>query len=343
MNQDKELFFKILQKSEYVAVIGHLNPDGDSVGSATAMGRHLASIGKKFSIIFPSEPSEMLTSLYFGDSIHSFSEDSGECAKASEAIAAADLILCIDLNTIDRTDAAAPLIRASAAKKVLIDHHPSPESDAFDIVFSDTGMSSACEYLFWILMDAPTISGDILKMDFDCAKSLCAGMLTDTNNFSNSLSPSTFRMASMLLECGIDVEETGRYFFGNYSEDRLRLLGHLLDDMYIDRELKCACIVLSRKTQMKFHFRTGDSEGFVNYGLKLAGIEVSAFFTEEKDRIRVSLRSRGNVSVNRLSRRFFNGGGHEKASGGRLNIPVTEVKKYFINSLTQFLKEENPL
>ncbi len=340
------LLDNILRSSSRIAVIGHNNPDGDSVGSATAMYNYLIGRGINCQALLPSTIPGNLGFLDPEQKIlyHSVKEGAqGFRAAPEEAVRAiydADLIICLDLNSPNRTEGLESALKMARCKKVLIDHHPAPEKDFFDLVFSDTGISSACELLFWILMKMPDIDGDISKMDYSIATSLATGMITDTNNFCNSAVPSTFKMASLLLERGIDLESIYARVFGNYSEMRMRLMGEMLSGMLIDRESHSACMVLTREIQRKFGFRPGDSEGFVNLGLKIADVEVSALFTEEKDRIRVSLRSKGVISVNRLSGLFFNGGGHEKASGGRLGIPAGQVPEYWLSSIREFIRQE---
>ena len=118
----------------------------------------------------------------------------------------------------------------------------------------------------------------------------------------------------------------------------MRLMGEMLrNQMVVLEDLNAAYMVLSKKIQEEYNYLQGDSEGFVNLPLLIEGVEVSALFTESDEFIRVSLRSQGGVSVNALSNRFFNGGGHERASGGRLFIPVDEVPAYFEKSLREFL------
>ena len=345
-NSEIILLDNIIRVSSRIAVIGHNNPDGDSVGSATAMCSYLKGRGKNCRAILPSTIPGSLCFLDPESEIlyHSVKDGAiGFSATPEEAVQAindADLIICLDLNSPNRTEGLESPLRQAGCKKVLIDHHPAPEEDFFDLVFSDTGTSSACELLFRILMGMPDIDGDISKMNRSVATSLATGMITDTNNFSNSVVPSTFRMASLLLERGIDLEDIYMRVFGSYSEMRMKLMGKMLSEMLIDRDSHSACMVLTRKIQKQFGFRPGDSEGFVNLGLRMADVEVSALFTEEKDRIRVSLRSKGIVSVNRLSRLFFNGGGHEKASGGRLGIPVSQVREYWLSSIKEFIRNE---
>jgi phosphoesterase RecJ-like protein len=168
----------------------------------------------------------------------------------------------------------------------------------------------------------------------DVARSLYVGMMTDTNNFSNSVNSGTFVMASKLMEAGIDKDMLQHLVFGGFSESRMRLLGHmLLNKMVIISKFGAGYITLSLQEQNQYNFSEGDSEGFVNLPLNIKGVNISALFTEKEDHIRVSLRSTNDFSVNRLSRMYFNGGGHERAAGGKLYIPFSEVSEYFEKAL----------
>ena len=110
--------------------------------------------------------------------------------------------------------------------------------------------------------------------------------------------------------------------------------------MKIIPEYNASIMILTKATKEKYNFSDGDSEGFVNLALNIKGIKVSGFFTEGDEFVRVSLRSKDDFSVNRLSRGYFNGGGHERAAGGRLFIPIDEVEEYFIKSLGEFIEKE---
>ena len=226
----------------------------------------------------------------------------------------------------------------ASAAKALIDHHPQPDT-IFNIVYSYPQMSSTCELAYWVVKDLVEILGG--NMPMHSAIALYTGMMTDTNNFNNSVLPSTFRMAGELMEAGVDKEWVQKMVFGGYSADRMRLMGYMLhENMKLIPEYNAAVMVLTKAIKEKYNFSDGDSEGFVNLALNIRSVRVSALFTEDNGFLRVSLRSMDDFSVNRLSRAYFNGGGHERAAGGRLYIPVGEVEDYYIKSLGEFIESE---
>ena len=105
--------------------------------------------------------------------------------------------------------------------------------------------------------------------------------------------------------------------------------------------LHATCMTLSNREKAAYRFKPGDSEGFVNLPLAVKSVRISGLFTENRDGkyVRVSLRSKGNTDVNMLARKYFNGGGHKNAAGGRLYIPLEEVPQYFENSVREYLSE----
>lgn len=329
-------FERILENKMKIAILSHFNPDGDAIGSSMGMYGFLRTRGIRARVVMPSSKPEFLDFLDPERQIVSCTEDHTE---AKRIITDSDLIICLDFNRPDRTEWLAGTLSASGACKVMIDHHPSPETDGFSIVISDPSSSSTCELLYRTLTAFSTVDGHAERLGLESLTAIATGILTDTNNFNNSITPYTFSAASELLKAGVDFDFINNMVFRHYSESRMRLMGHLLkDSMEIYPEMKASCMLLTLEEKEKYAIKDGDTEGFVNLPLMISDIEISALFSETKDFIRVSLRSKGNVSVNSLSRMFFNGGGHERAAGGRLHIPAGQVREYFRNALEQFLQ-----
>lgn len=325
-----------IKKANKIVIVTHTNPDGDAIGSVTALGNYLSSIGKDNRIIIPNRYPEYLSFLDPDKVIH-INEENPQ--KATDIICKADLIFALDFNQLRRTEGLEVPVKSAGAIKILIDHHPDPESDAFDFVVSSTEVSSTCELLYWIIKKMNHLSK--VLMPVAAAKSLYVGMMTDTNNFSNSVKGSTFKMAGEILDLGVDKEIIQLKVFGGFSQDRMRLLGHaLLNKMTILKELGAGYIILTKTELEHFGFSEGDTEGFVNMPLNINGITISALFSEKEDQIRVSLRSSDDFSVNKFARKFFNGAGHERAAGGKLFIPVGDVPQYFEKSLRAMLNKQ---
>lgn len=341
MSIDTEPFEALLSEARDIVLIGHFNPDGDAVGSVTAAWHYLRSRGKHPHILLPSPYPESMSFLEPDEEKILICEQ--DLARARRLVAQADLLICLDLNRLARTEYLEEDILAAPARKVLIDHHIAAELDRFDLSFSTIGVSSTCELLYQILLSMPDIAGDPARIPLPCAESLYVGMMTDTNNFSNSVYPGTFDMAARLIARGVDKDLMQEKVLSCYSVARTRLMGHMVKDkMVILPRHKAAYMLLSNEEKEQYQFIPGDSEGFVNLPLAIAEVEISALFTENAagEYVRVSLRSKSRINVNRLAVRFFNGGGHRNASGGRLYMPLEDVPAYFEKALDAYTDEE---
>ncbi len=325
-------FARMVGDAENILIVGHVNPDGDCIGCITGMRGYLKE-GRNVRIAVPTKYPQFLTFLDPGNEILIYRMD---VETVTRAVKAADLIICMDFNRLYRAEELGELVRESGAKKILIDHHPGPE-DFAELTISSTEVSSASELTYWLLKES-----GLGKIPLSVLNSLYTGMMTDSNNFSNSVFPSTFRMAGEMIAAGVDKERIQFNVLNSYSENRMRMMGHaLLNEMTVYPEYKCAFIALSREILEKYDFHDGDTEGFVNLPLLIKGIEISGFFREGDDYIRVSLRSRTDkFSVNDFSRKYFNGGGHERAAGGRLYMPIGEVKEHFEKAMMEYCKDK---
>ena len=313
---------ELIGNSSRPVIVTHLKPDGDAMGSSIAMYHFLAMSGKKEARIVINDRYPKYLEFLFGEdtrkAIAIHSENAGEAAMA---IQESDLIICLDFNAFHRTENLCIYLQDSKAAKVLIDHHLNPDSESFDLVFSMTEVSSASELLYHVLMAMPLTGGDPATLPSEATVALMTGMTTDTNNFGNSVYPSTLKMASELLRAGVDRDAILNSIYNQHSENRLRLMGHMMKDLLKITDDGVAYIVLDKKTQDAYHIEEGDTEGFVNMPLSIANVKMSLLLKEDGDRIRVSIRSKRGTSANRCARLFFNGGGHENAAGGRLLIP----------------------
>ena len=337
MRYDVSAFDRMISRAERIAVFSHLNPDGDAVGSLCACCTYLAARGKDFTPILPNAVPDFLKFLSAGGRQIVICEE--DPRRAKDLAAAADLLICLDVSSPSRTEYLAEAIISSGAAKILIDHHIDPQSGIFDLVYSEPEISSTCELLFWLLMEMPDVAGDVNRLTMPCAEALYTGMMTDTNNFSNSVVPSTFEMAARLIARGVDKIGLQYKVLNSYNMSRLRLLGRLVNDcMHVFPQHGATCMLLSEEDKSRLNFRPGDTEGFVNIPLQVADVRISGIFTEDKEGgyVRVSLRSKRGTDVNTLARRFFNGGGHENAAGGRIYMPLKEVPAYFLSALDQY-------
>ena len=333
----------ILEGVSRVAVVCHSHPDGDAVGSAGALASYLAArCGKDALAILPDDASDAL-SFISGPLVLNASR---KPAEAAAFIGSCDLLVCVDMNAFDRAGALEPLLASCGARKLLIDHHLNPDRGNFDLVFSEIGISSASELVFWILSMMPGEDGG-KSLPADVAMSLMTGMTTDTNNFANSVFPSTLRMASILLEAGVDRDAIISNLYNGYRENRVRAMGFFLSELLHITPDGVACMVLTDEVRKRFDLREGETEGFVNIPLSIDRVRMSLLLKEDDGFFRVSIRSKKGVSANRLAKQCFNGGGHELAAGGKLFFPGDiasrdEAEVYVENVTARFLRETAP-
>jgi len=334
-----------LERARKTVITTHFKPDGDAMGSSIAMYCFIRQYFKTDVRIilndrFPSSIAFMVNAETDKDIVVYEEDPDG----ASLALNDADLVICLDFNAFHRTDRLESLLRASGAFKILIDHHLNPDTEAFDLVFSVQEISSASELLYHILKATPQCMESGLPSG--SADALMTGMTTDTNNFANSTYPSTLQMASELISMGVDRDRIISEIYNRYGENRLRLMGHILKDLMTITEDGVAYVVLDKETLEKYSIDEGDTEGFVNIPLSIDKVRMSLLLKEDKDRVRVSIRSKKGISANRCSRLHFNGGGHENAAGGRLYIPedisdISHAAGYIERHTHIFINEEN--
>jgi len=318
-----------------ITILTHKNPDGDAMGSGLALYNYLQEKGKNSTFIVPNDLANYLNWMPGVENTIVYETDKD---KAETIIAATELLFFVDFNHSSRLSAANDKIAGLQIPKIMIDHHPEPENIA-NIVYSRISASSTCEMVYELLNGLENDN----TLSKDVATCLMVGIITDTGKFShNSSNPATFMAAAGMLKAGIDKDFIVDKIYNNYSEDRLRLLGHTMcNKMVIIPEYGTAFISLSLEEQQKFNFQKGDAEGFVNYPLSIAGITLSAFFMEKENMVKCSFRSKGDFPANILSQNHFKGGGHLNAAGGESQLSLNETIEKFKSILPEFEKYFN--
>ena len=330
-NQLKQLK-QWLDKPATVVIIPHKNPDGDAMGSCLAWQGMLNQLGHSTSVIAPNDYPTFLHWLPGHDGVLIYENDQ---ELADKLIGGADIVFTLDFNTLKRIDQMGARVAESAAKKVMIDHHQEPD-DYADIMFSNPAIGSTCEFVFQII-DA---MGLVKHINQDIASCLYTGIVTDTGSFRfPSVTSATHRAVATLIDAGANHSEIHEKIKDNARPDRLKLLGIALKNMVFISEYKTAYITISQEELDACNYQKGDTEGFVNYGLSVAGIEMAVLMTESKkeEMIKISFRSKGDLAVNLFAKIYFDGGGHINAAGGKSDKSIRETEAYFLKSLAAFL------
>lgn len=327
------LLRSLISSADSIVLCCHQNADGDALGAMLGWGEVLRQMGKEPLMVVPDQYPDYLLWLPNTEKIVRYDKRRDY---VDTVLKIADLVFCLDFNSAHRTDEMAASICSSPAKKVLIDHHPDPDVDT-TLCISHPEMSSTCELVFRIVWQLGVF--DELGKHF--AIPVYCGMMTDTGGFTfNSNNPEIFYIISQLLTKHINKDKIYRNVYHNYSEHRLRMVGHVLcNRLVVDEKRHAAYYTLTREDQKQFHFIKGDAEGLVNMPLQIKGLKLSISLREDTERdqnIWVSLRSVDDFPCNEVAAQFFNGGGHLNASGGRLNCSMSEAVKIVEQALLAF-------
>ena len=302
----------LLAEPRQITVVSHVNPDGDAIGSGLAWTRLLEKHGHTVRFIVPNPYPAFLEWMTDIAEVHVWKMETEAC---EQYIAGSEIVFCLDFNQIERLEKLGEeIVKNTRAAKVLVDHHLQPPQE-YDLAFSDTTASST-SLLVYQLAEALGWDDDL---DYPAAEALYVGICTDTGNFAfGHLTPELFRVVARLVEKGVDPPKLNIAIYDNYSANRMRLMGYMLNEkMEVFPEYRAACMALDKTEQKQYNFQPGDSEGFVNLPLSIKNISLTAFFLETRECIKVSLRSQGEIDVNRIARQYYNGGGHKNAAGGK--------------------------
>ena len=308
-----------------VVIICHVNADGDALGSSLAWSEYLQQQGKSVHVIAPDQYPDFLHWMPGQMGIVRYDKKSDE---AKALIQGCDLVCILDLNVLSRTGSELENVLSEADKPtLLIDHHLNPSVKTVQSV-SFPELSSTSEIVFRLIHQLDGYD----NMTRSMATNIYCGMMTDTGGFTyNSNQPEIYAIISMLLAKGIDKDKIYRNIYHVFSIDRLRLTGYVLyQKLRVLTPLRASYYTISKEDQRRFHFIKGDAEGLVNLPLQMRNHRLSISLREDSEKpnlIWVSLRSVDDFPCNEMAQKFFNGGGHKNASGGKLFCSLQEAEK----------------
>jgi len=315
----------LLTPENKIVILTHYNPDGDAVGSSLGLRHYLKAKGIDAEIVVPNDFPKFLK--WMPESRKAII---GEYKRkvAFDIINEADVIFCLDFNSPSRIGILGDWLTHAKAKKILIDHHQQPEK--FDFVYSDTVIPATCQMIYHFI----EAMGDEKLVNKDIAECLYTGIMTDTGGFRfRSTSAATHRIIANLIEKGADPSFITSNTWDTNTVSRLHLLALVLARIEVVKDGKVAILSLTRNELKEYGFQKGDTEGFVNYGLSIMGVKMSAFFMEDlyEDFVKISFRSKDDMDVNQFSRKYFNGGGHINAAGGKSDESLQNTIETFKN------------
>ncbi|MDQ0783371.1 bifunctional oligoribonuclease/PAP phosphatase NrnA [Chryseobacterium sp. W4I1] len=319
----------LLTPESKIVILTHYNPDGDAIGSSLGLKHYLTAKGIPAEVIVPNDFPKFLKWMPESKKVII-----GEYKRkyAFELISSADVIFCLDFNSPSRIGILGDWLTRAKAKKILIDHHQQPEN--FDFVYSDTVIPATSQMIYHFI----EAMEDEALVNQNIAECLYTGIMTDTGGFRfRSTSATTHRIIANLIEKGADPSVITSNTWDTNTVSRLHLLALVLGRIEVVNDGTVAVLSLTRNELKEFGFQKGDTEGFVNYGLSIAGVKMAAFFMEDlyDDFIKISFRSKDDVDVNQFSRKYFSGGGHINAAGGKSDESLADTIETFKKRLEE--------
>lgn len=317
-----------------IAITMHQKPDADAMGSALGLYHFLKQFGHELLVISPTNWARWLNWM---DGVENVLDYELHRVKANEYLDRADWLFCLDFNNMDRTKSLAPKLKSINCTKILVDHHQQPDEASFQFGVSSTGKSSTCQMIYDLIVQ----SGHRDKITLPVAECLYAGVVADTGSFRfSSTHADVHHMVAALKEQGLDHIKVHEALYDNFLENRLRFLGHVLSNrMEVYYEYNTALISIPKTDLLKYDIKTGDTEGLVNYPLSIQGIKLVGLVIDRDEERKWSFRSKGNFDCNTFARKYFEGGGHFNASGGRDSASLQETVRKF----KEAIKENEPI
>ncbi len=313
-----------LSGARSVALLTHINSDGDGCGSEVALALLLAQRGMKVRIVNPTPWPEMFDFL-LGDVAE-------RSAEGAAALAGVDLIIVLDISDLKRLGSLGEAVRNAPVPRLVIDHHVPHDEPAGEIVVSDTTACATGELIF----DVARVLG--LEITAPIARALYTAIMSDTGGFRfSNTSPRCHAIAGQLLAAGVDPEEMYRRIYASVSVGRLHLLRDALATLEVDGDHGLAWIALPAGSLEKYAVRPEELDGLAEHPRSVAGTKMAVFFRDlGHGKVKVSFRSTGEVDVNAFARQF-GGGGHAKASGALITGSLAEVRDSVITAARAFL------
>lgn len=333
MKPIQEIFPLLLQPRK-VVITTHQKPDADAMGSSLALKNFLVQFGHTVTVISPTNWADWVNWMAGAKEVIDYERNK---QKANQILDEAEWLFCLDFNIFYRTKTMTDKLKELTCTKILIDHHREPDAPSFTYGISDTAKSSTCEMIY----DFITESGNGEKITEEIAECIYAGVVGDTGSFRfTSAHAGVHSLVADLKSRGFAHDKVHENLFDNFLENRLRFTGHvLLHRMEVFYEYNTVLIAIPKSDLLKYHIKTGDTEGLVNYPQTIQGIKLVALVIDRDEERKWSFRSKGDFDCNTFARKYFEGGGHYNASGGRSSDSLEKTVERF----KQAMKENEQL
>lgn len=302
---------EVLAQPKRIVITTHHKPDGDAMGSSLGLYNYLIQKGHQVKVISPTDYPVFLHWLPNNFEVLIYTDKPDD---AKKLVADADFIFCLDFNTLLRINELGELVREAKAAKIMIDHHPEPEGFD-DYRYWSTAACATAQLIFQFIVE---VMHDRELINKDVATCLYTGIVTDSGSFRfSNTTAEVHRIAAELINCGVENSKIHERLYSDFSENRLRFLGHcLMNRLVVLPEFNTAFMWVTKQDIDQYQIAVGDTEGLVNYALSIAGVRLAGLMIDRPDKVKLSLRSTGDFPANEICKKYFNGGGHRNASGG---------------------------
>lgn len=308
--------------SDSVAIITHVNPDGDAIGSSIALMHALDAVGKSVDIYCQDDPPK----------VYDFLKGFGRVKKPRESTKQYDMAIVLDCSDRERMGNCSPIMDR-AKSSINIDHHISNTYYA-DMNIVDGGASATGELVFeliGLLIDSGNKT---------IAEALYTAIISDTGGFSfSNTSPKTHRIAAHLIEWGVAVNRISDLLFRDYSLEWVKLLGEAIKTLELYHQGRVAIIHVTQKMLREIGATEGHTSGIIQYAIDISGVELAVMLREmEPDLIKASFRSQSLIDVSTLAQEF-GGGGHKRASGCTIEQPLDRAQDSLMKVIDLYFEE----
>ena len=307
----------VLRAHQRFAILSHVRPDGDALGSQLGLALSLSKLGKTVMVRNEDGLLEKYNFLPGGEFLQTTQVEPQDF----------DVAIALDTATQSRLGTAAELVRR-AKIWINIDHHPSNPGYG-DLVYIDSTAPATGQILFELMQSQG------LPMDPAIAENLFVAISTDTGSFQYpNTTARTFEIGAELLRCGVEVGRVSQLLYESYPRRRTELLRELLGTMRFEAAGKIACFSLSLKVAADLQVKPEDNEGLIDHIRAIEGVIVAIFFEELSDgKVRVSMRSKSEkVDVSAICQKF-GGGGHKLAAGARTRGSLSDVEEKVLKAI----------
>jgi phosphoesterase RecJ-like protein len=322
--------FPLLDTPRKVVITTHQKPDADAMGSSLGLKHFLQQLGHQVTVISPTNWAGWVNWM---PGVKEVIDYEMYKQKAETVLDEAEWLFCLDFNIFYRTKTMTEKLKQLSCTKILIDHHQEPDEASFDYGVSDTSKSSTCEMIYDFIIN----SGHANKITTEIGECLYAGLIGDTGSFRfASTHAGVHTLVADLKTKGLKHAKVHEQLFDNFLENRLRFLGHvLLNRMEVFYEYNTVLIAIPKSDLLKYQIKTGDTEGLVNYPQSIQGIKLVALVIDRDEERKWSFRSKGDFDCNTFARKYFEGGGHYNAAGGRSSDSLEKTVKRFIEAMKE--------